>query len=103
MRTLSLRVKILLSVDVIIFIVLGASTIVYINNLRRDYIEALSQYHLAAGTPTKGADLLPEIPELERFKGFCKGSWSESMKLVDQARRRQEERNRRNQTEQDSL
>jgi len=38
---------------------------------RREYIEALSEYHLAAGTPTKRGDLLPEMPELDSFKMFC--------------------------------
>jgi len=66
---------------------------------RREYIEALSEYHLEVGTLRGGGDLLPETAELNRFKAFCEGSWSESMKLVDQAGRKQEERNRRNASE----
>ena len=41
MRAFGLRTKILLPVAVIIFIVLGISTIVHINELRRDYLEAV--------------------------------------------------------------
>jgi len=66
----------------------------------REYIEALSEYHLAVGTVTGRSELLPEVDKLHKFERFCGESWPESMKLVDQARRKQEERNRRNQTEQ---
>jgi PAS domain S-box-containing protein len=42
MKQFSLRTKILLSVGVIIFIVLGTSTLVHIQELKRDYFEALT-------------------------------------------------------------
>ena len=63
---------------------------------RQEYIEALSEYHLAVGTVTAGKELLPEIDKLDRFKRFCAESWSESIKLVDDARRKQRERNQKN-------
>ncbi len=42
MRRLSLKTKILLSVGLIIFLVLGTSTIVHVRNLKKDYLEALT-------------------------------------------------------------
>jgi len=68
---------------------------------RQEYIEALSEYHLAAGTITSGRELLPEAEKLDRFKRFCQKSWSESIELVDNARKTQQARHRRNTTEQD--
>jgi Fic family protein len=68
---------------------------------RREYIEALSEYHLAAGTITSGSELLPEADKLDRFKRFCQKSWSESTKLVDNARKKQQARHQRNVTGQD--
>jgi len=41
MRKLSLRTKILLSIGLIIFVVLGTSTLIHIQDLRRDYLEAI--------------------------------------------------------------
>ncbi len=42
MKGIRLRTKILLSVGVIIFVVLGTSTLIHIHNLRQDYLEALT-------------------------------------------------------------
>ena len=42
MKKFSLRAKVLLSVGFIIFLVLGTSTIIHIQNLRHDYLEALT-------------------------------------------------------------
>lgn len=41
MRKSSLRTKILLSIGLIIFVVLGTSTLIHIQDLRRDYLEAI--------------------------------------------------------------
>ena len=60
---------------------------------RQEYIEALSEYHLAAGTVTVQSELLPDVDKLYRFKRFCAESWSGSIKLVDNVRRKQQERN----------
>lgn len=38
---------------------------------RREYIDALSEYHLSVGTVAGRGDLLPEIDNLDRFKRFC--------------------------------
>jgi len=60
---------------------------------RQEYIEALSEYHLAVGTVTSRNELLPDVDKLDRFKRFCAESWSESIKLVDDAQRMQQGRN----------
>jgi Fic family protein len=60
---------------------------------RKEYIDALSEYHLAAGTLTVRSEFLPEIDKLDRFKRFCSESWSGSIKLVDEAHKKQQERN----------
>jgi Fic family protein len=59
---------------------------------RLEYIEALSEYHLAVGTAYAQKELLPMIDKLERFKGFCDESWTASLELVDEARKTQEGR-----------
>jgi Fic family protein len=60
---------------------------------RKEYIDALSEYHLAAGTVTARSELLPEVNKLDKFKRFCAESWSESIKLVDEAHQKQGKRN----------
>jgi len=60
---------------------------------RQEYIAALSEYHLAVGSATAGSELLPEVDKLGRFKRFCTESWLESIKLVDEAHKKQQERN----------
>ena len=65
---------------------------------RQEYIESLSEYHLAAGTITARNKLLPDVDKLNRFKRFCTESWSESIKLVDNARKQQQERIQRENT-----
>lgn len=57
-----------------------------------EYIEALSEYHLAVGTAAVGKDLLPMVDSLARFKGFCGESWTASLELVDEARKKQKGR-----------
>jgi len=80
----------------------GYPPIIIPRERRREYIEALSEYHLLAGTLTGRGELLPEIDKLDRFIRFCGESWSESMRLVDRARKQQRERNQREGTEQDA-
>ncbi|MBW2145298.1 MAG: Fic family protein, partial [Deltaproteobacteria bacterium] len=58
----------------------------------QEYIEALSEYHLAVGIASAQKELLPMIDKLERFKGFCDASWTASLDLVDEARKKQEGR-----------
>ncbi len=73
----------------------GYPPIIIPKERRREYIEALSEYHVAAGTITGQSDLLPMVDKLDRFKLFCAESWGESIKLADHAMRKQQERNQR--------
>lgn len=70
----------------------GHPPIIIPNEHRQEYIEALSEYHLAAGTVTAGEELLPEFEKIVRIKKFCSESWSESIKLVEEARKKQQAR-----------
>ena len=74
-------------------IMAGYPPVIIPRERRQEYINALSEYHLAVGTITARSELLPEIDKLDRFKRFCAESWSESIKLVDNAHRKQRERN----------
>ena len=71
----------------------GFPPIIIPKERRQEYIEALSEYHLAVGTVTARSELIPEVDKLDRFKQFCSESWSESIKLVDEAHKKQKERN----------
>ena len=71
----------------------GYPPIIIPKEQRQEYIEALSEYHLSVGTVTAQSELLPDVDKLDRFKQFCAKSWSESIKLVDNAHRKQRERN----------
>ncbi len=60
----------------------------------QEYIGALSEYHLSVGTVTAPNELLPDVDKLDRFKRFCVECWSESIKLVDNAHRKQKARSK---------
>jgi methyl-accepting chemotaxis protein len=62
MRKLSLRTKILLSVGLIIFVMLGTSTLVHIRDLQHDYLEALTWRSEALAQ-----DIINAIVELQGF------------------------------------
>lgn len=70
----------------------GYPPIIIPNERRREYIQALSTYHLAVGTITAGNDLLPAIDKLDDFKRFCQESWFASLMLVDEVHDRQRKR-----------
>ena len=72
----------------------GYPPIIILKERRQEYIEALSEYHLAAGTVTARSELLPKVDKVDRFKRFCAESWSESIKLVDDAHGKQKKRNK---------
>ena len=71
----------------------GYPPIIIPKERRQEYIEALSEYHLSVGTVTARSELLPDVDKLDRFNRFCAESWSESVNLVDKARKKQQERN----------
>lgn len=64
----SLRTKILLSVGLIIFVVLGTSTLVHIQDLKRNYLETLDWRAEALAQNT-----VREIVELLRYKTSIQG------------------------------
>ncbi len=74
-------------------IMAGYPPVIIPRERRQEYINALSEYHLAVGTVTVLNELLPDVDKLDRFKRFCTKSWSESMNLVDNACGKQQERN----------
>ncbi len=74
-------------------IMAGYPPVIIPRERRQEYIEALSEYHLSVGTITAQSELLPDVDKLDRFKCFCAESWSGSIKLVDNAHRKQQERN----------
>ncbi|MBC8466882.1 MAG: hypothetical protein H8D55_03485 [Deltaproteobacteria bacterium] len=53
----------------------------------------MSLYHLVVGTITVWSEWLPEVDKLDRFKRLCAESWSQSIRLVDEAHKKQKERN----------
>jgi Fic family protein len=67
----------------------GFPPIIIPKERRREYIQALSKYHLAVGTITAGNELLPAVDVLGEFKLFCQESWFESLQLVDEAHNKQ--------------
>ena len=71
----------------------GFPPIIIPKERRQEYIEALSEYHLAVGTVTARSELITDVDKLDRFKQFCSKSWSKSIKLVDEAHKKQWKRN----------
>lgn len=76
-------------------IMAGYPPIIIPREQRREYIEYLSEYHLAAGTVSARNELLPDVEKLNRFKRFCAKSWSGSIQLVDNAQKKQQTRKQR--------
>ncbi len=60
---------------------------------RMDYILCLSRYCLGVKHPNKHSTMIPVNNNLIRFRKFCKKSWKNSMTLVEEARKKQNERN----------
>ena len=60
---------------------------------RKDYIDALSEYHFAAGRIKKDGDLLPGHDSLKPFASFCEKAWETSLSIVAEIRKIQEKRN----------
>jgi len=71
----------------------GYPPIIIPKERRQEYIESLSEYHLSVGTVTAQSELLPDVDKLDRFKLFCAESWSDSIRLFDDAHKKQQERN----------
>ena len=71
----------------------GYPPIIIPKERRQEYRVALSEYQLSVGTVTARSELLPDVNKLDRFKRFCSECWSESIRLVDEAHKKQKERN----------
>ncbi|QTA79395.1 Fic/DOC family protein [Desulfonema limicola] len=77
----------------------GFPPIIIPKQRRREYIMALTEYHLSAGPPIPGEPLLPETEKIKNFKIFCAESWKESIELVNTAQRKHAERYGKKHTE----
>ncbi len=71
----------------------GYPPIIIPKERRQEYIEALSEYHLSVGPVIARSELLPDVNKLDRFKRFCAESWSQSIRLLDEAHTKQQQRN----------
>ena len=70
----------------------GHPPIIIPKERRKEYIEALTEYHLAVGTVRAGDALLPDNQKLDGFKSFCAEAWSETMDLMEEAHKKQQAR-----------
>ena len=75
----------------------GLPPVIVPRELRKAYIEALSQYHFAVGQIAKEGELLPEPDALKPFAAFCEQAWQASMELVDEIHKKQQIRTGKNQ------
>ncbi len=70
----------------------GLPPVVVPREERKQYIDALSEYHFAVGQIKKGGDLLPSPDALEPFASFCGRAWEQSLSLVAEIRKIQKTR-----------
>ncbi|WP_446010720.1 Fic family protein [Candidatus Electrothrix sp.] len=70
----------------------GLPPIIIPREQRKEYTDALSAWHFAASQIKAGEELLPEPDKLEPFTELCRQAWQGSIKLVEEARKRQEVR-----------
>lgn len=59
---------------------------------RSDYIDLLWEYQNAAGPVRRDARLLPPHPAIARFESLVREAWTQSASLVEDARRREADR-----------
>ena len=70
----------------------GLPPIIIHGEQRKEYIDALSIWHFTAGQIKIGEELLPEPDKLEPFTALCRQAWQATIELVEEVRKRQEER-----------
>jgi Fic family protein len=70
----------------------GLPPIIIPREERKQYIDALSEYHYSTGTIKAGDELLPEPEALKSFEDFCRKSWEASLLIVSDIRQKQQER-----------
>jgi Fic family protein len=66
----------------------GYPPVVIPRERRADYIDVLWEYQHAVGQIKRGSRLLPPHPAMRRFEGFVFDEWAPTVKLVEDARRR---------------
>jgi hypothetical protein len=66
----------------------GYPPVVIPRERRTDYIDVLWEYQNAVGPIKRGSRLLPRHPALRRFEGLVHQEWAPTVKLVEEARRR---------------
>jgi len=70
----------------------GLPPIIIPREQRKEYIDLLSAYHNSVGRIQKDGELIPKPDELLPFIKFCEQVWQESIMLVDEARKKQQNR-----------
>lgn len=68
----------------------GLPPIIIPKEQRKEYIDTLAAWHYAVGQIKAGDELLAATDELAVLAEFCQRAWQESIRLVEEARRRQE-------------
>jgi hypothetical protein len=67
----------------------GLPPIIIPREERKDYINALSDYHFAVGKINADDELLPELEKLKPFTEFCRLAWQALLDLVEEVREKQ--------------
>jgi Fic family protein len=70
----------------------GLPPIIIPKEQRKEYIDTLAAWHYAAGQIKAGYELLDATDELAVLAEFCGRAWQGSVKLVEEAQRKQEGR-----------
>lgn len=70
----------------------GLPPIIIPRKERKQYIDILSRYHLAAGRIMAGQPLLSALEKLEPLIAFCRRAWRESLFLIEEAQKKQQAR-----------
>lgn len=70
----------------------GLPPIIIPQEERKQYIDILSRYHLAAGRIVEGQPLLFAPEKLGPFVAFCRQAWRESLFLFEEAQKKQQAR-----------
>ncbi len=67
----------------------GLPPIIIKRELRKAYIDALSEYHFRVGQIKAGDQLLPKPEKLRPFTELCEKAWQATVSLVEAAREKQ--------------
>lgn len=70
----------------------GLPPVIIPREQRKQYIDALSEYHYSTGPIKAGDVLLPDKDALKPFSIFCDKAWEQSLSLVEKIQQKQSER-----------